>query len=102
VTGTPAAWWIDSSVSSRGFKFFRSSALAPSDFACAGLSWTSRKMPSIPAATAARDSKGMNSGWPPETPLAPDGICTEWVPSKTTGAKPRMMASERMSTTRLL
>ena len=29
----------------------------------------------------------MNSGWPPETPLAAEGVCTEWVPSKTTGAK---------------
>ena len=31
-----------------------------------------------------------------------DGSCTECVPSKTTGANWRMMASERMSTTRLL
>ncbi len=29
----------------------------------------------------------MNSGWPPETPLAAEGVWTEWVPSKTTGAK---------------
>ena len=43
-----------------------------------------------------------HSGWPPEPPLAADGICTEWVPSKTTGASWRMMASERISTTRLL
>jgi hypothetical protein len=44
----------------------------------------------------------MNSGWPPLTPLAAEGCCTEWVASKTTGARLRMMASERKSTTRLL
>jgi len=30
---------------------------------------------------------GMNSGWPPETPLAAEGVCTEWVASKTTGRR---------------
>src|SRR5579883_167148 len=86
-----------------------SSALAPSDFASFGLSCTSRKTPSTPAATAARASTGMNSGWPPLVALPPfsspceaEGSCTEWVASKTTGANLRMMASERMSTTRLL
>ncbi len=42
----------------------------------------------MPAATAARASSGMNSGWPPLTPLAAEGCCTEWVASKTTGARP--------------
>src|SRR5512146_893761 len=58
-----------------------SSALAPSDFACLGLSCTSRKIPSTPAATAARASRGINSGWPPLTApsplLAAEGSCTE-------------------------
>jgi len=58
--------------------------------------------PSMPAATAARASSGMNSGWPPLTPFAAEGCWTECVPSKTTGARPRMIASERKSTTRLL
>ena len=31
-----------------------------------------------------------------------EGVWTEWVPSKTTGAKSRMMGRQRMSTTRLL
>ena len=84
-----------------------SSALAPSDFASFGLSWTSMNTPSTPAATAARANKGMNSGCPPLTagPLPSDcdeGNCTEWVASKTTGANLRMMASDRISTTRLL
>ena len=35
-------------------------------------------------------------------PTGGRGSCTEWVASKTTGANSRMMASERMSTTRLL
>ena len=33
----------------------------------------------------------MNSGWPPLTPFAAEGVCTECVPSKTTGANARMM-----------
>src|SRR5579864_8557394 len=84
-----------------------SSAFAPSDFAILGLSCTSRNTPSTPAATAARASKGMNSGWPPLTagPLPSDcaeGNCTEWVASNTTGANFRIIASDRISTTRLL
>ncbi len=39
---------------------------------------------------------------PPLTPLPADGVWTECVPSKTTGAKPRMTGRERISTTRLL
>ena len=64
--------------------------------------------PSTPAATAARDNTGINSGCPPlAAGLSPslfedDGSYTEWVASNTTGANLRMMASERMSTTRLL
>ena len=53
--------------------------------------------------TAARASTGMNSRWPPELVPCPPGNCTEWVASKTTGAPvSRMIASERMSDTRLL
>src|SRR5437868_5741718 len=75
----------------------RSSALAPSDFACGGSSCTSMNTPSNPAATAARASNGMNCGCPPETAvpwtLAAEGSCTECVESNTTGANSRMMAS---------
>ena len=45
-----------------------------------------------------RDELRLAPDWPP----ADDGVCTEWVPSNTTGANLRMIASERMSTTRLL
>src|SRR5579871_2174176 len=38
----------------------RGSALGPSERASAGLSWVSRKIPSTPAATAARASGSMN------------------------------------------
>ncbi len=44
----------------------RGRALAPSLLAAEGLSWTSIKIPSMPAATAARLSKGMNCGSPPD------------------------------------
>ena len=84
-----------------------SSAFAPSDFASFGLSWTSMNTPSTPAATAARANNGMNSGWPPLVagPFSSDcdeGNCTEWVASNTTGANFRIIASDRISTTRLL
>src|SRR5437899_939803 len=84
-----------------------SSAFAPSDFASFGLSCTSMNTPSTPAATAALDSTGINSGCPPLTagPLSSaceDGNCTECVASKTTGANFRMIGSDRISTTRLL
>src|SRR5271157_3292977 len=52
-----------------------SRALAPSLFASLGLSWTSMKMPSTPAATAARESTGINSGWPPLTTGRPSSLC---------------------------
>ncbi len=64
--------------------------------------------PSTPAATAARESKGINSGWPPlvaglpSSPGEEDGNCTECVASNTTGANFRMIASDRISTTKLL
>ena len=61
------------------------SALAPSESALAGLSWTSRNIPSTPAAVPARASGSMNSGWPPLDFPSPPGNCTEWVTSKTTG-----------------
>ena len=55
------------------------------------------------ARDAARDSTGTNSRWPPELVPWPPGSCTEWVASNTTGAPvSRMIASERMSLTRLL
>src|SRR5262249_5282162 len=47
--------------------FCRRGAFGPSDLASLGLSWTSMNPPSPPAATAARESTGMNCGWPPET-----------------------------------
>src|SRR6266478_2150775 len=61
------------------------SALGPSESAAAGLSCVSRKMPSTPAATPARASGSMNSGWPPLAWPCPPGSCTECVTSKTTG-----------------
>src|SRR6516225_8410263 len=79
-----------------------SSALAPSDLASFGLSWTSMNTPSTPAATAARESTGMNSGCPPlvalpfSSPWDAEGSCTEWVASNTTGANFRMMDSDGM------
>src|ERR1700730_9699382 len=60
-------------------------AFAPSERATAGLSCVSRKMPSMPAATAARANGSMNSGCPPLAWPWPPGSCTECVPSKTTG-----------------
>jgi hypothetical protein len=55
------------------------------------------------AATAARASTGTCSRWPPDEVPCPPGSCTEWVASNTTGQfDSRMMASERMSDTRLL
>ena len=61
------------------------------------------KIPETPTATAARASTGTNSRWPPLLPPCPPGNCTEWVASNTTGAPvSRMIASERMSETRLL
>ena len=59
--------------------------------------------PAMPAATAARASTGTNSRWPPEAVPCPPGSCTECVASNTTGQPvSRMIASERMSETRLL
>ena len=52
-----AAAWMARSFSSSGLRSLRSRALAPSDLALGGSSWTSTKRPSIPAATAARESK---------------------------------------------
>ncbi len=61
------------------------------------------KTPAIPAATAARASTGTNSRCPPLVVPCPPGNCTECVASNTTGALvSRMIASERMSDTRLL
>ena len=37
-----------------------------------------------------------------DTSASAEGVCTECVPSNTTGANARMMGSERISTTRLL
>jgi len=57
----------------------------------------------MPDATAARASTGMNSRCPPEAEPCPPGNCTECVASNTTGQLvSRMIASERMSETRLL
>ena len=59
--------------------------------------------PATPAATAARARTGTNSRWPPDMLPWPPGSCTEWVASNTTGQPvSRMIASERMSETRLL
>jgi hypothetical protein len=61
------------------------------------------EQPATPTATAARDSTGTCSRWPPDEVPWPPGSCTEWVASNTTGQfDSRMMASERMSDTRLL
>ena len=51
-----------------------------------------------------RDELGLAAALTQPSPLrcAAEGSCTECVASKTTGANSRMMASERMSTTRLL
>ena len=78
-------------------------ALGPSDRALAGLGCVSMNTPATPTAMAARASTGTNSRWPPEVAPCPPGNCTECVASKTTGAPvSRMIASERMSETRLL
>ena len=78
-------------------------ALGPSDIASAGFGWVSMNRPAMPEATAARASTGICSRCPPDDVPCPPGNCTEWVPSKTTGQfDSRMMASERMSETRLL
>ena len=56
-----------------------------------------------PATTAQRANTGANWRCPSERSSAPPGNCTEWVASITTGQPvSRMMASERMSETRLL
>ena len=61
------------------------------------------KRPATPTATAARASTGTNSRWPPDDVPCPPGSCTECVASNTTGQPvSRMIASERMSETRLL
>ena len=49
-----------------------------------------------------RDKLGLSSATACSPSAAEDGSCTECVASKTTGTNLRMMASERMSTTRLL
>src|SRR5258708_7278767 len=55
----------------------RGSALGRSERAAAGLSWVSRKIPSTPAATPARASGSINSGWPPLECPWPPGSWTE-------------------------
>ncbi len=75
LASTPVAYGIDWAVrsapctASNSFNTPRnwvdSSAFAPSDLASLGSSWTSRNTPSTPAPTAARASRGINSGWPP-------------------------------------
>src|SRR5271154_7251303 len=83
---TSSAFLIASNSFNTPRSFVDSSALAPSDFASFGLSCTSMNTPSTPAATAARDNRGMNSGCPPLT-AGPspsdcdDGNCTECVAS---------------------
>jgi hypothetical protein len=61
------------------------------------------KTPDTPVATAARRGPERTRAWPPLVVPCPPGSCTECVASNTTG-KPvsRMIASERMSETRLL
>src|SRR4029077_9493365 len=77
------------------------SAFDPSESAFAGLSCTSRKIPSTPAATPARASGSINSGCPPLDFPSPPGSCTECVTSNTTGQPVlRMIGNARMSTTR--
>src|SRR4029077_14097784 len=86
----PASW-------SSGIMF------APSEGACSGSGWVSRKNPSAPAAAAAYRRGGMNSRRPPLAPSGPwPGCCTEWVASYTTGTRhaARSRAKLRMSTTR--
>ena len=69
----------------------------------AGSGCVSMNTPATPAATAARASTGTNSRWPPEDVPCPPGSWTECVASNTTGQPvSRMIASERMSETRLL
>src|SRR6185437_13323621 len=57
----PATLCNASNCSSVSFNRSRGKAFAPSDLAWAGLSCTSRNMPSIPTATAARDSTGLTA-----------------------------------------
>ena len=60
-------------------------------------------VPVAPVAIAARASTGTNSRCPPLVEPCPPGSCTECVASNTTGQPvSRMIASERMSETRLL
>src|SRR6266436_10024723 len=76
-------------------------AFGPSESAAAGLSCVSKKIPSTPAATPARASGSMNSGWPPLAWPCPPGSCTAWVISKTTGYPSlRKIGNARTSTTR--
>ena len=78
-------------------------ALAPSDSAFSGASCTSTNTPSTPAATAARASGSINSGWPLDALPAPPGSWTLCVASNTTGQPAsRMIFNPRISTTRLL
>src|SRR5262245_56849280 len=73
----------------------------PSLFAVFGSSCTSQNRASMPTAAAARASNGMNSESPPLRLPRPPGCCTEWVASMITGyPNPRMIASDRKSTTR--
>src|SRR5574343_496578 len=75
----------------------------PSENAFSGQGWVSMNKPEIPTATAARVRTGTNSRCPPEDVPCPPSNWTECVASNTTGqAVSRMMASERMSDTRLL
>src|SRR3984957_8222264 len=81
----------------------RGQAFGPSDNAFAGSGCVSMNIPATPAATAARAKTGTNSRCPPETSPLPPGSCTECVASNTTGHPvSRMMASDRISDTRLL
>ena len=78
-------------------------AFGPSESAFAGSGCVSMKMPAMPVAMAARASTGTNSRCPPDDVPCPPGNCTECVASNTTGQPvSRMIASERMSDTRLL
>ena len=73
----------------------------PSLSAWSGSGWVSTKSPSAPAASAALASGSANSRSPPLFPPAAPGSWTLWVASNTVG-RPfrRMIANERMSTTR--
>ena len=77
------------------------SMFAASDSAEAGSGCVSRKIPSVPTATAARPMVSISSGSPPATPDARLGCWSECVMSVTTGCpKACMRGMPRKSTTR--